>query len=142
MGANWAKLRLDYIHGNMSLRELAEQNNIKSAGVMRRAANEGWEASRKQESANVSRLATASLTDTRATELAKFNDDDLRVARAIRAKAANLLSTVTSPQDIRALASAFDTAQKIGRLALGAATENTSVTTRTLDPLKDEDFLG
>jgi hypothetical protein len=142
MATNWTKLRLDYIHGNMTLRELAEQNKIKSAGVMRRAANEGWDSDRKQESAKVSKVANEVLTDTRAAELSKFNDDDLKVARAIRAKAANMLSAVNSAQDISALARAFDTAQKIGRLALGAATENTNVSTRTLEPLQDTDFLG
>lgn len=142
MATNWTKLRLDYIHGNMTMRELADTNKIKSAGVMRRAANEGWDAERKQESAKVSKVANEVLGDTRAIELAKFNEDDLKVARAIRAKAANMLSNVSSPQEISALARAFDTAQKIGRLALGAATENTNVSTRTLDPLKDDDFLG
>ena len=142
MTTDWTKLRLDYIHGSMTMRELANSNKIKAAGVMRRAANEGWDATRKQESAKVSNASNAILGDTRATELAKFNDDDLKVARAIRSKAANMLSNVSSPQDISALARAFDTAQKIGRLALGVATENTNVSTRTLDPLKDTDFLG
>jgi uncharacterized protein YjcR len=142
MATDWTKLRLEYIHGNMTLRELADTHGIKSAGVMRRAANEGWDASRKQESAKVSKVANEVLTDTRATELSKFNDDDLRVARAIRGKAATMLNNAQSAQEISSLARAFDIAQKIGRLALGAATENTNVSTRTLDPLKDEDFLG
>lgn len=138
MATDWTKLRLDYIHGNMTLRELAEQNNIKSAGVMRRAANEGWDADRKQESAKVSKVANEALSDTRASELSKFNEDDLKVARAIRGKAAAMLNTAQSAQELSALARSFDIAQKIGRLALGAATENSIVTNKELPASVDE----
>lgn len=120
MATDWAKLKLEYVHGTDALRDLADKYNIKAAGVMRRAANEGWDSARKQESAKVSNASNAILGDTRATELAKFNDDDLKVARGLRQKAASMLSGMDNPQDLRALAGVFDTAQKIGRLALGA----------------------
>lgn len=127
MTTDWTKLRAEFIHGTMTMRELAKTHGINSSGVMRRAANEGWDAARKQESAKVSKAANQALGDYRASELSKFNDDDLKVARAIRAKAANMINGDLSPKDLKALAGAFDTAQKIGRLALGAATENTSL---------------
>lgn len=125
---DWPKLKLEYVHGVMTMRQLADTHGIKAAGLMKRAASEKWDASRKQLSAQVSKVANTVLTESRATILSKFNEDDLKVARAIRAKAANMLSNASSPQDISALARAFDTAQKIGRLALGAATENTNMT--------------
>lgn len=140
MATDWTKLRLDYIHGNMTLRELAEKNNIKAAGVMRRAANEGWDSDRKQESAKVSKVANEALSDTRANELSKFNEDDLKVARAIRGKAAAMLNTALSAQELSALARSFDIAQKIGRLALGAATENSVVTNKEL-PVSVDEFV-
>ena len=117
------------------MRDLAGKHGIKAAGVMRRAAKEGWDAERKQLSASVSKAAGTILADNRVDELAKFNADDLKMARAIRAKAAQMMANLQSPQDLRALAGAVDTAQKVGRLALGAATENTS--TATADLLAD-----
>lgn len=120
MATDWVKLKLEYVHGTDALRDLADKYNIKAAGVMRRAANEGWDSARKQESAKVSNASNAILGDTRVTELAKFNDDDLKVARGLRQKAASMLSGMDNPQDLRALAGVFDAAQKIGRLALGA----------------------
>lgn len=107
---------------------------------MRRAAKEGWEAERKQKSAEVSRVAGDSLTVTRIDELAQFNAADLEMARAIRSKAQTMLDEAASPADLRALASAVDTAQKVGRLALGASTENSTVTTREL-PASVDDFV-
>lgn len=138
MATDWTKLRLEYVHGTVTMRELAEKHGIKAAGLMRRAAKEGWDAQRKQESAKVSKAAWEALGETRAEELAKFNADDLKMARAIRAKAAQMMASASTPSDLRALASAVDTAQKVGRLALGATTENTSVMTRELPASVDE----
>mgnify|MGYP003499594048 CR=1 FL=1 len=143
MATDWAALKLQYVHGAETLREIADKHNIKAAGVMRRAAKEGWDAARKQESAKVSTVAHAALGDERATRLAKFNEQDAKIAEALKAKAAKLLnSDSVDASELSALSRVFDTAQKMGLLALGAATANTTVSTRTLDPLKDEDFLG
>ena len=49
-----------------------------------------------------------------------------------------MMARVNFPADLRALASAVDTAQKIGRLALGASTENATVSTRELPASVDE----
>lgn len=125
---DWAKLKLEYVNSTISLRDLAEKHGINAAGVIKRCEREGWEVERRQVSADVGKAAQAELGDTRAAELAKFNDDDLKVARGIRAKAASMMATVESPQELSALARAFDTAQKIGRLALGAATESSDHT--------------
>lgn len=136
--ADWTIIRTEYVHGAMTMRELAEKHGIKAAGLMRRAAKEGWDAERKQKSAEVSKAASTVLVDTRAEELAKFNADDLKMARAIRAKAAQMMGSANSPNELRALAGAVDTAQRVGRLALGASTENSAVTTQTLPASVDE----
>lgn len=117
--ANYDALRVEYVNGTMSLRELAASHEINSAGLMKRAAKEKWEDERQQRSAAVSSAAQEKLTGERTDQLAKFNEDDLKVARAIRGKAAQMMGGVGSPQDLRALASAMEIAQKIGRTALG-----------------------
>lgn len=143
MATDWAALKLQYVHGAETLREIADKHNIKAAGVMRRAAKEGWDAARKQESAKVSKAANEVLGEDRAARLAKFNDQDAKIAEALKAKAAKLLGRDTiDPSELSALSRVFDTAQKMGLLALGAATANTTVSTRTLEPLTDTDFLG
>lgn len=140
---NWPSLKLEYVNSAMSLRELADRHGIKSAGVMARAAKEGWDNERKQKQAEVSRAAQEQISLTRTDELAKFNEDDLRMARAIRGRAAQMMTTATgmTASELSAVARAADTAQKIGRLALGAETERTVNDNRSLPPLKDEDWL-
>ena len=143
MATDWAALKLQYVHGAETLREIADKHNIKAAGVMRRAAKEGWDAARKQESAKVSTVAHATLGDERATRLAKFNEQDAKIAEALKAKAARILNGADVDDKVLAnLTRIFDGAQKMGLLALGAATANTTVSTRTLEPLTDTDFLG
>lgn len=135
---DWAALKIEYVNSTISLRELAEKQGINAAGVIKRCEREGWEVERRKVSADVSKAAQAELGDIRVTELAKFNDDDLLAARGIRAKAAEMMANVETPAELRALAGAFDTAQKIGRLALGAATESSVVTTKELPASVDE----
>mgnify|MGYP000175518304 CR=1 FL=1 len=142
MATDWTALRVEYVHSSITLRDLADKHGIKAAGVMRRAANEGWEAERKHESAKVITASASVISETRIDELVKFNQDDIKVARAIRSKAAQMLQEADTPAALRSLASAFDTAQKIGRLALGASTENSNVSTRALEPLPEDAWLG
>ena len=142
MATDWVKLRTEYVTSSITQRELAEKHGIKAAGVMARAApaREGWDELRKQESAKVSKAVLEASVPDRANEMEKFNADDLRMARAIRAKAAQMMAGTTTPQDLSALARAVDVAQKVGRLALGVSTENSQVTTKAL-PTSIDDFV-
>lgn len=143
MATDWAALRVEYVNGSMQYKELAEKHKLKEGTVRQRANREDWAQERNALSRAVTDAANASLGDERITRLARFNDQDAKIAEALKSKAAKLLSKDTlDPQDLSALSRVFDTAQKMGLLALGAATANTTVSTRTLDPLKDEDFLG
>lgn len=138
MATDWAAIKTEYVHGSVTMRELAEKHGIKAAGVMRRAAKEGWEAERKQKSAEVSKGASEALTAGRTDELVRFNAADLEMAKAIRTKAEAMMKEASTPQDLKAIAGAIDTAQKVGRLALGASTENSTVTTKELPASIDE----
>ena len=109
-----------------------------SAHPLGHAVESGTVEERHALSRVVTERASQDLTLARSDDLAKFNADDLRMARAIRAKAAQMMARVNFPADLRALASAVDTAQKIGRLALGASTENATVSTRELPASVDE----
>jgi len=131
MAADWVALKLAYVNGSMSMRELADGHGVNAAGVMKRAAKEGWEAERQRRSAEVSMAAQTKINETRPNELIKFNEADLQMARALRGMVAKRLndaqtsaqSAPLTPGEIAQLASAAERAQKIGRLALGANTE-------------------
>jgi hypothetical protein len=138
MAADWTAIKLEYVNGHMPQRELATKHGINAAGLMRRAAKEGWEAERKHRSAEISKASQEIITEDRTSQLTKFNEDDLRMARAIRAKAATMLKTLESPSELSAVSRAAELAQRIGRLALGAETENSIVTSRELPASIDE----
>lgn len=143
MATDWPALRIEYVNGAMQYKELAEAHGLKEGTVRQRANRENWAQERNALSRAVTQAANASLGDERATRLAKFNDQDAKIAEALKAKAARMLNALGD--DDKALANltrVFDGAQKIGLLALGAATANTTVSTRTLEPLTDTDFLG
>jgi hypothetical protein len=142
MATNWTAIRVEYVNGTCTMRELAEKYGIKPAGVMQRAFREGWDAERKQLSAIVIKAISESVTEDRIATLARFNAEDVAAAEQVRQKALEMMATVANPSDLRAIAGAIDTAQKVARLALGAETANTKaeVTTREL-PASVDDFV-
>ena len=145
MATDWTAIKTEYING-AEYPALAKRHNIKEATLRQRASRNKWSQERQKASQAVTTKATAVLVESRAEQLANFNADDVRVAKAIRAKAAKLLQAATTPHELRSLAGAFDSAQKIGRLALGASTENSNVSTAAapaprLTALRDDDFI-
>ena len=131
MAADWTAIRLAYVNGGLSMRQLAERFGVKAAGLMKRAAKEGWEAERQQNSAKVSTAAQLLINEERPSELAAFNQGDLQISKALRSMVAKQISSAQqekgarlSAAELRALASAAEAAQRMGRLALGANTEN------------------
>jgi hypothetical protein len=128
MATDWAALKVEYVNRSLQYKELADKHGLKEGTVRQRANREGWAEERNALSRAVTQKATVELVDTRADDLAKFNEDDLKMARAIRAKAARMMANDLSPQDLRALAGAVDAAQKVGRLALGVSTSSNELT--------------
>lgn len=140
MAADWSAIKLDYIHSSLTLREVADKHGIKAAGVMRRAALEGWDAERKKNSAEISKIVSESLLESRANELAEYNNKDIEAAKAIRDKALSMLGEAQYPNQVKAIANAVETASKVARLAMGVATENATITTKEL-PATVDDFV-
>lgn len=138
MATDWQAIKLEYINSPLSLKEIAEKHGLKDATVRQRAHRENWEEERHALSQSVTKAAQEQLKSDRTSQLAKFNEDDLRMARAIRAKAATMMQTANSATELRAIAGSADIAQRIGRLALGAETENTIVSSRELPSSVDE----
>lgn len=140
MATDWAALKVEYVNSALSYGELAARHGLKAGTVRQRANRELWTDARNAASQFVTGKATEQITENRVDELIKFNLEDLATAKAIRNKAIAMMELVESPSDLRALAGAVDVAQKVGRLALGASTENSAVTTKEL-PSTVDDFV-
>jgi transposase-like protein len=125
--ADWAKLKLEYVQTRITIAELAEKHGLKPETVKKQAERHRWGMERlKFEQIALAEAAEAASKE-RITELLQFNRDDLRVAKAIRARCARRLAVVGEDipaSELRLIASAAEAAQRIGRLALGATTEN------------------
>jgi hypothetical protein len=137
----WDVIRQEYITSQITLRDLADKHNVSEDAVEKRAQRESWSEAKRKLSAEVLAKADAELAESRAKELIKFNDEDLNVAKALRAqiakhiKSAMASNTPLSTHDIKRLTSAAVDAQKIGRLALGVSTSNNEVTGANGQPL-------
>jgi len=127
--ADWPALKSEYVNTAIQYKELAEKHGMKSGTIRQRAMREGWVKERGAAVKTIAAVVDLKVGLSRAQELMSFNSDDVKVAKAIRAKAAKMLQNASSPHELRALSGAFESAQKIGRLALGASTENSSVAT-------------
>ena len=138
MATDWTALRVEYVNSVLQYKELADKHGMKEGTVRQRANREDWAKERNAVSRAVTQKAEAALSEDRVVALAQFNADDLAIAREIRSRAQAMMSDELRPNDLRALAGAVESAQKVGRLALGAATENTTVTTKELPASVDE----
>ena len=129
----WGRLKNIYVNGSETLTGLAQKEGINPAGVMQRALREQWGAERSRVADALTATAAATLTAAKIDELSEFNAVDLKIAKAFRQQIAQHISAAQqkskqlTPNDIRALTSAAEAAQRIGRLALGASTENKAV---------------
>ena len=140
MATDWTSIRTEYVNG-AEYPTLAKKYKIKEATLRQRASRHKWSQERQKASQLVTKLATAAIVESKAEQLAKFNEDDLKVARNLRAMVNKQIQNSKGdmePAQIRALAGAASEAQRIGRLALGAETESSIVTTKQLPTSIDE----
>jgi predicted nucleic acid-binding Zn-ribbon protein len=137
-GIDWLTLKTKFINGTMSLKDLADEHSIKEGTIRSRAKREDWQRERNE----LQLIATQTVNELNIADkvdlLAKLNETDLSAAESLRAKANELLATVATAAELKALSGTFDVAQKISRLALGASTENSTVTTKELPASVDE----
>lgn len=142
MATDWTSIKTEYVNG-AEYPALAEKYKVKEATLRQRASRHKWSHERQEASQLVTKLATAAIVESKAEQLAKFNEDDLKMAKNLRAMVNKQIQNSKGdmePGQIRALAGAASEAQRIGRLALGAETESSVVTTREL-PSSVDDFV-
>lgn len=137
MAADWPAIKNEYMTG-AEYSALSEKYHVKEGTIRQYASRNGWRKERDAVTESVTEAALEKMIESRAGILAQFNEDDIKVARALRAKAALMLNKAESPGDMRSLAGVFETTQRIGRLALGAETQSAMVTTKALPASVDE----
>lgn len=136
-GIDWLAIQTEYVSGK-EYTELSETYNVKEATIRQRSKRGDWSQLRHSASLAVTEKAIDSIIEVKADLLARLNETDLSAAESLRAKATELLATVATAAELKALSGTFDVAQKISRLALGASTENSTVTTKELPASVDE----
>ncbi|HEX8893363.1 MAG TPA: hypothetical protein VF783_08565 [Terriglobales bacterium] len=87
------------------------------------ASRERWAEERALRGVRVSEKVLAAAEINQVEELAAFDSDCLRQARQVIGTVNIVLSQHRRPYELCALARAFESAQRIGRLALGASTQ-------------------
>lgn len=145
-GGKYTDIRAEFISGSMNLRELADKHSVDYNALRAAAAREGWVNERANISHKVTLDAVNTAIQTRVSELAQFNADDLKMAKALRGMAAQFIGqsqqqagkrlTIAELCQVARLVS--DT-QKIGRLALGASTDNHELTGAGQGPIQVSD---
>lgn len=140
------EIRIEFINGQMTLRDLADKHGMAYDALRKAAARGEWMDERHRASQKVTAEAVNANIQTRVAELAQFNADDLRMAKALRAMAAKTLNDSQRPNgealtiaQLGQLARLVADAQKIGRLALGASTDNHELTGAGQGPIQVSD---
>lgn len=140
---DWVKAKIEYVN-NPSVRfeDISDKYGAPMGTVQARAKRESWTDARAQRNVMLQQNATRKNVNVAAVELAKYNEQDLIVAKLGRALAAKKLKTAYDEntelpaKDLRMLMGAIESAQRIARLSLGASTSN--VNDQPLDPLMGE----
>lgn len=137
---NWNEIKSEFINGSLSLVEIAKKYDLKDTTVRSRANREDWQRLRNELQLIATEKVNEEVINEKVDKLKALNETDLSAAQALRDKANELMQSVTTASELKALSGTFDIAQKISRLALGASTENSTVTNKEL-PVSVDEFV-
>jgi hypothetical protein len=137
---DWPAARAEYVNNAaLTYAEVAEKYHAHVSNVRTRAARENWTGERTARTTFLLQKVAEKSTLDAVAELARYNEQDLMVAKALRSLAAKKMQQAQQgnmePRDIRALAGAIESAQRIARLALGASTENSLIHETNVPPI-------
>lgn len=149
-GDKYAALRAEFVDGMMTVADLARAHGLPEKRVQDVASRQGWldkrEENARRREAIAKKAEEKAMTDAAenaAHERVQAREDANRrhrelagaingeIARAI--KAARQAGEPTSASNIRALAGALESAQRVERLALGMNTETLAAQVQTVD---------
>ena len=137
-GSKYDTLRVEFVRGKMTLRQLAEKHGVSYDALRQVAASEKWKDQRHKSSQNVTTQAEKQAARDIAAERMREVEESLRIARAARAQLARLLQQIGASDEVdagklRTAAAVGDSAQKQARLALGMNTETQALQVQPVD---------
>jgi len=151
-GPNWDVIKTEYVCGSDSLRVLGEKYNIPLTTMMNRCHRGDWAEERRHMKGLAQKAAQADLVASMAEEIRQSDLLDLSNARRIKAAVSRMIDEYEQGQqkltaaDLSVLSNAAERAQRIAKLATGAATtiseSNIEVRTQAvaLKELSDEEL--
>lgn len=144
--AKYDLILTEYVNSTLSLQELAEKHDVTYGRLRNVAGKQKWSMQRADQSKKVTEAAKAASIFDRVEELRRSNEDDLRMAKALRGLAAQMINNSQQPGarklslgELGQAAKVVADAQKIARLALGASTENSELSGPDQGPIKVAD---
>ena len=130
MKTDWIKIRNVYIEGQDTQQAIAEKFKVKYDTIRHKASKENWPEQRKLFQAKVQNLRTEKRSEIMATDIAQFDSDSLKLARAGYALIAEDIKGRKPAKDIAAALANF---QKVGKLALGEVVDQDKVVKITVE---------
>lgn len=139
------KIRKEFVYGidnqgkieYPTLDSLIKKHKVAKATLYRHASNEDWKLARDNHQNDYERELEKTRLKNRIKESATFDESSINIAKGVYSNVAKILQTNSqnlaqgamglNPSQLRALTSTVAIAQKIAKLALGEATDNTNV---------------
>lgn len=131
---NWNAIELQFVNSSITLKELADKFGLNYSMLQKHSERYQWNEKRLSISQNVVAKAQSKIEHTTVKDLIAFNNDDIKIAKALRSQVAAHIMAAQDSQtkiamaDLRHLAGTAEIAQRIGRLALGVGTAHQILT--------------
>jgi hypothetical protein len=124
MRTDWGLVKTAYVTSNKSLTDIAADFKIKERQLKTHSSRENLPEQRKLWRVTTTKQATEKRSSEMATDIAQFDSDSLKLARAGYAMIANEMKSnnpLKSP--VHQLATALANFQKVGKLAFGEVSD-------------------
>ena len=120
MKTDWELIKTAYVTSNKDMPEIAADFKQNIDVLRRHAAKERWTEQRKLFRVTTTKQATEKRSSEMATDIAQFDSDSLKLARALFGLIAE---DIKSRKPVKDIATALVNAQKVGKLAFGEVTD-------------------
>ena len=125
MKTNWELIKTAYVTSDKDMKEIADAFKVNFDVLRRHAAKERWTEQRKLFRVTTTKQATEKRSSEMATDIAQFDSDSLKLARAGYQLVAEDMKSRKPTRDI---ATALANFQKVGKLAFGESTDKPETT--------------
>jgi uncharacterized protein YjcR len=135
---DWDGIKIAYIEG-ASYEELSDSYGVNISTLRNRGSRGKWTEERDSVRLQAIERAKAAMLESRAEQLIKFDDDILKMTKVIINRCAVIIKKKDekiAPNDLSNIMNTVRNAQHVGRLALGATTENRGVSSPNGGPVQ------